>query len=96
MMWFWRSATKTLPPDCPHETDFGPARHVEVHNVYGMQMARASREGALRFDPAARPFVITRAGYGEQVWNREPRTLTTLEKARAAVRAGTFTRAASR
>jgi GWxTD domain-containing protein len=39
---------------------------------------------------------ITRAGYGENVWNREPRTLTTLEKARNAVRAGTFTRAAAR
>ncbi len=39
---------------------------------------------------------ITRAGYGENVWQREPRTLTTLEKARTAVRAGTFTRAASR
>ena len=39
---------------------------------------------------------ITRAGYGQNVWNREPRTLTTLEKARTAVRSGTFTRAASR
>ena len=39
---------------------------------------------------------ITRAGYGVNVWQREPRTLTTLEKARSAVRAGTFTRAASR
>jgi GWxTD domain-containing protein len=39
---------------------------------------------------------ITRAGYGQNVWQREPRTLTTLEKARTAVRAGTFTRAASR
>ena len=39
---------------------------------------------------------ITRAGYGHNVWQREPRTLTTLEKARTAVRAGTFTRAASR
>ena len=39
---------------------------------------------------------ITRAGYGQNVWNREPRTLTTLEKARNAVRSGTFTRAASR
>jgi alpha-glucosidase len=55
--------TKTLPLDCQHQTDFGPATHVEVHNVYGMQMARASREGALVFDPKARPFVITRAGY---------------------------------
>ena len=39
---------------------------------------------------------ITRQGYGANVWNREPRTLSTLEKARIAVRSGTFTRAASR
>jgi GWxTD domain-containing protein len=39
---------------------------------------------------------ITRQGYGQNIWQREPRTLTTLEKARSAVRAGTFTRAASR
>jgi len=39
---------------------------------------------------------ITRQGYGTNVWQREARTLTTLEKARSAVRAGTFTRAASR
>jgi hypothetical protein len=38
---------------------------------------------------------ITRAGYGHNIWQREPRTLTTLEKARNAVRAGTFTRAAA-
>jgi len=59
---------KTLDPRCLHETDFGPRRHQEVHNVYGMEMARASREGALavgKGDPAStsRPFVITRAGY---------------------------------
>ncbi len=39
---------------------------------------------------------ITRAGYGQNVWQREPRSLTTLEKARAAVRAGSFSRAAAR
>lgn len=55
--------SKTLPPDCRHLTDFGPASHAEIHNVYGMQMARASREGALAMDETVRPFVITRAGY---------------------------------
>ncbi len=39
---------------------------------------------------------ITRAGYGQNVWQREPRSLTTLETARTAVRAGTFSRTASR
>lgn len=54
---------KTLPPDAIHRTDHGPRRHTEVHNVYGMEMARASRDGALRVRPDERPFVITRAGY---------------------------------
>jgi alpha-glucosidase len=55
--------SKTLPPDCRHKTDFGPARHIEIHNAYGSQMASAGREGALKFDPTKRPFIITRAGY---------------------------------
>lgn len=54
---------KTLPPDALHHTDQGPGRHAGVHNLYGMQMARASREGMLRHRPGERPFVITRAGY---------------------------------
>ncbi len=59
---------KTLDPECRHQTEFGPRRHHEVHNVYGLQMARASREGALAASPgpeqsAVRPLVITRAGY---------------------------------
>ena len=37
---------KTLPEACRHESDHGPMSHGEAHNVYGMQMARASREGA--------------------------------------------------
>lgn len=54
---------KTLGEDCPHQSDYGPLLHREAHNVYGMQMARASREGALRHRPEERPFIITRAGY---------------------------------
>jgi alpha-glucosidase len=54
---------KTLPEECIHNTDFGPMHHGEAHNLYGMQMARASHEGALAHQPDRRPFVITRAGY---------------------------------
>ncbi|MFO1459816.1 MAG: glycoside hydrolase family 31 protein [Verrucomicrobiota bacterium] len=54
---------KTLHPSARHRTDFGPRRHGEVHNLYGMQMARASQEGALKHRPDERPFIITRAGY---------------------------------
>ena len=38
---------------------------------------------------------ITRKGYGKNIWQREPRTLTTLEHARAEVRKGPFTKTAS-
>jgi alpha-glucosidase len=55
--------SKTLPDDCVHRTDFGAMNHSAVHNLYGMQMARASREGALKHRSDRRPFVITRAGY---------------------------------
>lgn len=54
---------KTLAPDTIHRTDHGPRTHAEVHNLYGSEMARASRDGALRHAPDKRPFVITRAGY---------------------------------
>ena len=54
---------KTLAPDALHRTDHGPRPHSEMHNLYGMEMARASREGALKHAPGQRPFVITRAGY---------------------------------
>jgi len=55
--------TKTLLLECRHQTDAGPMIHAAAHNLYGMQMARASREGALAHQPDKRPFVITRAGY---------------------------------
>lgn len=54
---------KTLDPRARHVTDHGPRRHAEVHNLYGREMARASREGALAAEPGQRPFIITRAGW---------------------------------
>lgn len=57
------SSHRTLDLRCRHQTDDGPARHADVHNLYGMAMAQASREGALAADPAVRPLVISRAGY---------------------------------
>lgn len=56
-------ADKTLDPECRHRTGQGIRRHVEVHNLYGLEMARASREGALTERPDERPFIITRAGW---------------------------------
>ena len=39
-----------------------PASHLKAHNVYALQMARASYEGA-RKTMNKRPFILTRAGY---------------------------------
>ena len=35
----------------------------EIHNVYGMENARATFEGQLKLRPDTRPFVLTRASY---------------------------------
>ncbi|HLH21590.1 MAG TPA: TIM-barrel domain-containing protein [Chloroflexota bacterium] len=53
----------TMPPDVVQPGDDTPRLHAQVHNLYGSQMARATREGLARLRPERRPFVITRAGY---------------------------------
>jgi len=37
--------------------------HLRYHNVYGMLMVKASREGILSSNPDKRPFVLSRSGY---------------------------------
>lgn len=37
--------------------------HQQAHNVYGLQMVRASYEGYRAITPGKRPFILTRAGY---------------------------------
>jgi alpha-glucosidase len=54
---------KTFPLDVRHAGDGLPGTHERYHNVYGMQMARATYEGVQKLRPDARPFVVTRAGY---------------------------------
>lgn len=46
-----------------HETDYGPAGHLEVRNLYGFEMSRATAEGLLKHRPDERPFVLTRSAY---------------------------------
>lgn len=55
----------TMPPDNFHRGDdvLPPGPHVRYHNVYGLQMIRATREGILRAHPDRRPFVLTRASF---------------------------------
>ncbi len=42
--------------------DGPPVTHAFFHNAYGLEMARATREGLLRLRPGTRPFVLTRSG----------------------------------
>ncbi|MFY9554837.1 MAG: glycoside hydrolase family 31 protein [Blastocatellia bacterium] len=54
---------KTFSLDVRHAGDGIPGDHARYHNVYGMQMARATFEGVKGLRPAERPFVLTRAGF---------------------------------
>jgi len=54
----------TLPDGSMHDGDGQPMSHVAGgHNLYGMQMARATFEGLATKSPDRRPFNISRAGY---------------------------------
>ncbi len=53
--------TKTAPLDTRHDYDGHPCTHRKAHNVYGMQMVRATYEGVKKYVYPKRPFVITRA-----------------------------------
>ncbi|MDH7473608.1 MAG: glycoside hydrolase family 31 protein [Anaerolineae bacterium] len=51
-------------PDCVrHDWEGQGADHRQAHNVYGMQMARATAEGLTRLRPEERPLVITRSAW---------------------------------
>jgi alpha-glucosidase len=54
---------KTMPLDTVHSVEGRKTDHREIHNVFGMQNARATYEGLLRLEPDIRPFVLTRAAY---------------------------------
>ncbi|NNC84118.1 MAG: DUF5110 domain-containing protein, partial [Flavobacteriales bacterium] len=55
--------SKTFPPDVRHHYDGHPCSHRKAHNVYGMQMARATYHGLKDHGRPNRPFVITRSMY---------------------------------
>ncbi len=59
-------ATKTMPEANLHNADpelGGPGTHAQYHNVYGMQMIRATRDGVMAANPDKRPFVLSRANF---------------------------------
>ncbi|MEM9479648.1 MAG: glycoside hydrolase family 31 protein [Verrucomicrobiota bacterium] len=52
----------TFPRDVRFHYDDNPCSHRKAHNIYGMQMVRATNDG-LHSLGHARPFSITRSGY---------------------------------
>ena len=54
---------KTFPDDVRHNYEGNYCSHRKAHNIYGMQMARATYQGLKKFSYPKRPFVITRAAY---------------------------------
>jgi alpha-glucosidase len=54
---------KTFPDDVRHDYEGNPCSHRKAHNIYGMQMARATYQGLKKFSYPKRPFVITRSAY---------------------------------
>ncbi|AIZ42134.1 glycoside hydrolase family 31 protein [Cellulophaga baltica] len=55
--------SKTAPLDTRHDYDGHPSTHRKAHNIYGMQMVRATYNGVKKHVYPKRPFVITRAAY---------------------------------
>ena len=59
---------KTMPLDTVHHIEepgftTRTATHAEIHNIVGLENARATYEGLLKLRPDERPFVLTRATY---------------------------------
>lgn len=72
---------KTMPEDLVHG-GFGGGTHARFHNLYGMFMAQATREGVQALRPESRPFVLTRASFagGQRyaaTWTGDNRALWT-------------------
>jgi alpha-glucosidase len=54
---------KKIPDLIEFDFEGKGATHRKAHNVYGMQMARATAEGVRKLMPDERAFVLSRAGY---------------------------------
>jgi len=55
--------SKTMPDDVLFDYDGNTSSHRKAHNVYGMQMARATYEGVKKHGDNKRGLIITRSGY---------------------------------
>jgi alpha-glucosidase len=62
----FKGIEKTMPVANRHDADAelgGPGSHAKYHNLYGMLMVRATREGIAKARPEKRPFVLTRSNF---------------------------------
>lgn len=58
------SKTGTLPFEALHKTGEGQwINHEEGHNLYGLLQTKATRSALQKYQPAKRPFVLTRAAF---------------------------------
>ncbi|HEY3414752.1 MAG TPA: glycoside hydrolase family 31 protein [Armatimonadota bacterium] len=57
------SDTHTMPDDVVFDGDGFPDTHLRYHNVYAMDMVRATSEALAKYRSEERSFVLTRAGY---------------------------------
>lgn len=57
------SPTRTMPLDAVFYDHGLHSPQAKVHNVYGMEMSRATHDGMLKIQPNERPLVITRDTY---------------------------------
>ena len=55
--------SKTFPLNVLHDHDGHQTGHRKAHNIYGMQMARATADGVKKFRNGQRTLIITRSGY---------------------------------
>ena len=64
-VFFDNAPAGTMPPDNQFRGggELKPGLHTQYHNVYGMLMVKASREGIMAANPEKRPFVLTRDNY---------------------------------
>jgi alpha-glucosidase len=53
----------TFPDEVLHDYEGELSNHAKVHNVYGLQMSRATSEGLRQLKPHKRPFLLARATY---------------------------------
>lgn len=54
---------RQVPDIVRHSKEGQGAEHAEIHNVYGLLMTRACKEGQQRLCPDRRPFLLTRSGW---------------------------------